>query len=276
LKAAGVSAEILKLIPSICDTCSICRQWHRPGPKTMVSSRLSEHFNENVQCDLLFIESYIIVHLLDESLRWTATALVADKSAETLTRAITRTWIKMYGPMTSLISDQEGGLASEVGAIWAERHRINLRLKAKYQHAGTVERHHEILRQVIHRMLSQCRSENLLVDFEDVLAEATFVKNAMVVVGGTTPYVGLFGRFPRILAEFENQTISGASDHDGVNATASQHVARLRELAILAITEATAQSRLKLAERSRTATAAEAHDFRLGELVDMLPFNPKE
>ena len=215
LRAAGVPAVTLKLIASICDTCAVCRMWARPGHRSMVTTRFAEKFNESVEMDLLFVESHIILHLIDTHIRWTSTTLLEDRNASTIIKAITRSWLRLYGPMTALVSDQEGGLTGDQAAIWAERWKLNLLLKAKNQHANIAERHHDILRVLIHKMLAQAKAENLLVEFEDVLAEATFVKNAMLQIGGTTPYVALLGRFPMILAEFENQSISGATENVG-------------------------------------------------------------
>ena len=107
----------------------------------------------------------------------------------------------LFGGPQSLLSDQEGGIASEQAAVWAEKWSISLRLRAKGQHATTVERHHEILRQHVHRILAQTRLEGLIVSVEDVIAEATFAKNALLQCNGATPYVALLGRHPNILSE---------------------------------------------------------------------------
>ena len=162
----------------------------------MTTSSLAEKFGEVVQADLLFVEDFIIVHLIDESIPWTATQLVPDSQAATIIKAITNMWLKLFGPMQCLVSDQEGGLASEEAAVWAERWKLSLRLKAKGQHAVVVERHHQLLRDALHKLLAQARSERLLVDFEDVIAEATDVKDAMMNIAGMTPFVALFGGFP--------------------------------------------------------------------------------
>ena len=159
LKAAGVSNAVLQRIAATVDSCKICRMWKAPGRRTMTSSSLAEKFNEVVQVDLLFVEEFVVMHLIDESIRWTATALIADKQAATIIKAITNSWLKIFGPMQTLVSDQEGGLASEESAVWAERWKISLRLKAKGQHAVVVERHHSILRDALHKMLAQSRSE---------------------------------------------------------------------------------------------------------------------
>ena len=39
LTAAGVSSDIVALVPDIVSTCEICRAWSRPGPRSMTSTR---------------------------------------------------------------------------------------------------------------------------------------------------------------------------------------------------------------------------------------------
>ena len=269
LRAAGVSAGVLQRISATVDSCKICRMWKAPGRKTTTTSSLADKFNEVIQVDLLFVEEFVILHLIDESIRWTTTSLLADRQASTIIKAITTVWLKIFGPMQCLVSDQEGGLAGEESAIWAERWKISLRLKAKGQHAVAVERHHSILRDALHRMLAQARSEKLLVDFEDVLSEATYAKNVMLSINGTSPYVALFGRFPQILGEFEAQGQSAITDGEGGIRGASRHSVRLREIAIANIAESQASQRLKQAERSQSRLTGELLDLRCGELVDI-------
>ena len=269
LKAAGVSANVIKQIAPTVESCAICRMWQRPGHRSMTTTRTVDKFGQSVQVDLLFVEEYIVLHMIDEAIRWTATALIPDRQTQTILSAITLAWIKLYGPMQTLVSDQEGALASEEGAVWAERWKINLLLKAKSQHAQVVERHHAILRDHLHKILAQLRSEKLLVSFQDVLSEATFVKNAMLTISGTTPYVALLGRFPQVLSEFEAQGQSALTDEDGGILGASRHSVRLRELAVIAITQSQAQHRMQQAERSRTRPTGQLSDLRCGDLCDI-------
>ena len=269
LRAAGVSADILKRISETVDSCKICRMWKAPGRRSMTTSSLAERFGEVVQVDLLFIEEFIVVHLIDEAIRWTATQLVPDRQASTIIKAITGMWLKLFGPMQCLVSDQEGGLASEEAAVWAERWKLSLRLKAKGQHAVVVERHHDILRDALHKMLAQARSERLLVDFEDILSEATYIKNAMLNIAGTSPYVALLGRFPQILAEFESQGQSALTDGDGGIRGASRHSVRLREIAVMTIAQSQATQRMQLAERSNSRITGQLLDLRCGDTVEI-------
>ena len=54
LSAAGLSKEVLDLVPDIVDTCKECRKWQRPGNETIATSSVSTKFNEHVEMDLMF------------------------------------------------------------------------------------------------------------------------------------------------------------------------------------------------------------------------------
>ena len=54
LSAAGVEPRVLQIVPTIVDTCKVCRAWMRTGPRSVASTRLPNSFNSEVQLDLLF------------------------------------------------------------------------------------------------------------------------------------------------------------------------------------------------------------------------------
>jgi len=82
---------------------------------------------------------------------------------------------------------------------WAAAHGINLRFKAPRQQAWIVERHNETLRRMIHWTEAQIKSEGIWILFEQIVAICTFVHKSMVVIDGSTPYKGAFGRQPVVL-----------------------------------------------------------------------------
>jgi hypothetical protein len=69
-----------------------------------------------------------------------------------------------------------------------------------------------------------------------------------------------------MLADLENAGISSISD--GASGTA-RHVVRLRELAISAMVEATAQSRMRMAENSKTRMSGELLGLEPEDQVDL-------
>ena len=92
----------------------------------MTATRLARYFNDIVQWDILFVRRYIISHLLDEAIRWTAAVPMSDKTPISIIEAVATTWIRPYGPMRVLIADGESGLASEETAQWLDRIIVQL------------------------------------------------------------------------------------------------------------------------------------------------------
>ena len=259
LQHAGAPREVLPLIDEIVDTCRICRNWTRPGPKAMSSSRLSTKFNETVQVDLLFHKKHVIVHMIDECTRWTVTALVPDQEQATIMEAMKKIWFKLYGYPSTLISDQEGAVVATDSAAHLEHNHCKLLLRAKGQHANMVERHHEILRDQLRRLEDQATADGLKCGFEAILSEATLSKNCLVSVGGRSPYEAIYGRTPPLLGVLEANPASSPEDRDE---------ARLRELAVQSMVDATAKARMQRADKSKTRPAGELQGLAVGDLVE--------
>ena len=100
-----------------------------------------------------------------------------------------------------LIADGESALGADDALEWLDSWFIERVPRAPGQHAQLVERHHEILRQQVHRCPEQCKEEGLLIAFEMILAEAVLAKNVLLSVHNSTPYKALYGRVPNLLPD---------------------------------------------------------------------------
>ena len=179
-------------------------------------------------------------------------------------------WIRHFGPMKVLIADGETGLVSEEVAQFLDRQNpaVQLKTKAPGEHAQMVERHHELLRRFLLRVESQLRSEGLVVPMEVIVAECILAKNVLTTVAGHTPYRALYGREPPGLAEFEPQSETALDDRSGGVAGFSRNHHRVREMALAAMVQESAQMRLERALNSKTRLAVEQLELQPGDLVD--------
>ena len=202
LRAAGLPNSVLAKIPSIVDTCRVCRMWTRPSPHATTTTRLTTEFNQVMQYDLVFIDSKIVLHMICVTIKWSVTEEIPDRLTETVLNAITLRWFAVFGPPAVIEGDQEGALGSAEAAVWAGRWGTSRKLRPKEAHAWTIERHNELLRQHWHLVSSQLKDEGLKVPFKLSLAESTFAKNVLLSVDGATPYHSLYGRTPRMLMDF--------------------------------------------------------------------------
>ena len=269
LTAAGVKQEILALVDEIVETCSICRMWVRPGPRSIASTSVCTRFNESVQYDLVFYKTYIILHMIDCCIRWSAACLVEDKLGETLLNAMDKLWFRVYGSPQELVGDRESGVAAGItGARFLEVRGIKLNLKARGQHAFLIERHNEILRQQLHRCDEQSTADGLRVGMENILSESLFAKNCLLVQGGYSPYEALFGRCPPLLNVRDLERDDPQEEEDSF---------RLRMIAVQSMIEATARAKAQRAERSNTRVSGELLDLKVGDLVEFYrPPNNKD
>ena len=60
LERVGVSQQVLDRIPEVVQTCRVCREWQKPGPDNACSTSLPDTFDQQVECDLLFVHKYVI------------------------------------------------------------------------------------------------------------------------------------------------------------------------------------------------------------------------
>lgn len=236
LEAVGVAPSVLNMIPSIIDTCSLCRNWQRVGPKSAMSARLPTLFNAEIQMDLLFYKDKIILHCVGTCIRWSSVIAIPDRSLHSLLEGYCKCWLQLYGPPTTIIADQEGGWATEQAATWFENHGSQMTLAARDQHCGVIERHNEILRRQLHLIEDESNNEGLVTSFDMILAQAIFAKNALFQIGNTTPYESLFGRTPPSLSMIGEEAGEVASDRDA---------ARIRQASINAMKQASAVQKPK-------------------------------
>lgn len=179
LEAAGVSRDVLVLVPSIVDTCAICRNWQRTGPKTVTSMRVPDTFNKKVQIDLLFYKTYVIFHAIDACIRWSSAVVIANRESASILEGFCEAWLRLFGPPETGLSDQEGGLIPDDIGQWFSNKGIQFEFRARNQHSSMVERHNELLRRQLHVTEDQANTESLGTSFRMLLAESLFAKNAL-------------------------------------------------------------------------------------------------
>ena len=147
---------------SVCDTCSICRAWARPGHRNMATARFATQFNEFVESDLLFWNKVIVVNLVGCCIRWTETTIVPSKDTSDVLGAIKRSWVGRWGAPKCFISDMEGALSSTEGRLWMNRVGSDFKPKPTGNiGAAIAERHNDLLRTMLHKVEDQCKEERV-------------------------------------------------------------------------------------------------------------------
>ena len=109
-------------------------------------------------------------------------------------------------------------------------------------------------------MWTQLCDEGLTIPFPRVLAEVTFVGNAMLTIGGASPYTVVLGRTPPLLPAMQ-----GPPDETGTVARDSH---RMREILLQKITKATSRDRFNRALRTITKPAGDESRHQLGDQIE--------
>ena len=186
--SAGLPGRIKDLCRKVCDTCRNCRPWKRPGPANVVSTTQHTSFNEAVEFDLLFWKDAIVLHLIDCAIRWSECCLIPNRCTATILEAIDKEWCSRWTPPKCIVSDGETGINCHEGRLWAERKQIELKIKPTGGiGAGTVERHHELIRQALHKIEDQCALEGIPLSKQQCLSEAVMVHNSLLNVQVSQP-----------------------------------------------------------------------------------------
>ena len=112
-----------------------------------------------MQWDILFYKKTMISHIIDEAIRLTAASALTDKAALTLIESITTLWLRPFGVPKLLAPDRQTDLVGEEVSQWLDRCMTQLKIKDPGEHAQVVERHHEVLRQLLKRVEAQPATE---------------------------------------------------------------------------------------------------------------------
>ena len=116
---------------------------------------------------------------------------------------------------------------------------------------------------------TQLKRDGVQVPFEQVLATVTFMKNAITVINGATPYQAVLGRQPTILPPLEGGYQGEVSQEGARFETNSKHQAQVREAAASSIIEASARARLSRADSANSRATVELSEMQPGCLVDI-------
>ena len=109
------------MMQAVADTCRVCHSWTMHGQRSISSGQVHGAFNEDLQLDLIFWHTHMVMHMIDSCIRWPHTEILPIKDAAGILECITMLWFRQYGSPQTITSDNEGGLDSEDGRNWVAR-----------------------------------------------------------------------------------------------------------------------------------------------------------
>eukprot|EP00971_Amphidinium_carterae_P338356 6475627-Amphidinium_carterae.1 len=229
----------------------------------MTTTRTITDFNNLIQMDVMYYspqqqDQLMIVHFIDAATRYSQAAVLSSRTEQCLCSAISDKWISIFGCPRVIESDSETGLVGQYAANFAEAAGFEWMHRPPRAKAAIVERHHEILRQSLHKTELQMQQEHRELEFNQVLALVIAAKNNLTMIAGVTPHQAVFGRPGHLLPNTEEA--SASADLSSVN--------RAREIAAASIVEEHAKQRMTRALRHQTRPAIEEFPYEPGTSID--------
>ena len=253
LSRAGMPAEIIQMVPEVVNGCTICRRFARLKSRPVVKAGHPAFFNEEVQADYFQLWNQWFLILVDACTRYKMVSLVSGRDLPTALKTILQNWIRFFGPMTRIVSDQESCLMSHEAAVEFERLNISRepagtsRGKSQGQHTttGIVEKHTDLAKICMLKIKAEAERQGL------VAAEASFAQNASINLGGYTPHMMVMGTLPMPYYDMDAPGIQAFTGNDQTSPTVYEKALRLRQLSLTAAAQSIAENRIARAGHTR-------------------------
>ncbi|CAE7272753.1 RE1 [Symbiodinium natans] len=259
LSRAGMPSEVLKMVPETIASCGICRRYSRLKSKPVVKTSHPGSFNVEVQADYFQLWDQWFMILIDVATRYKTIIKVPGRDLQAALHAILQHWLRYFGPMRKLISDQESCLMSHEAA--AELERLNIqrapagttrgRAQGEHTTTGLVEKHVDLAKICMLKLRAEAERQGLDCDLGDIAAEASFAQNATINIGGYSPHMMVTGTLPMPYYDIDAPGIQAFTGADQVNPTVYERALRLRQLALTAAAQSIAEDRIARAGHTR-------------------------
>ncbi|CAK9093575.1 unnamed protein product, partial [Durusdinium trenchii] len=263
LNAMLLPRDVIQQGIEVCQQCSDChcQRYANKAPRPQLRGYVAVQFNEYVLMDLFFLWSQPFILLIDHCTHWKTGCHLPNKQASSLLQALMSQWIRVWGPMHTLCSDQEGGLSSSEATVFCERLGITRTFvgTSAYHSKGLVERHVALTKHSMMILKSTSTKEGLHLSYDDLIHEVTISQNMLLEKGGVTPQTAVTGINPREFWQMDNEQLQAHTGALDVKADFAEQAIRGRLLAKQAILEAVVGERLAIARR----TKQQKHDLSL-------------
>ena len=253
----GMPHAVWRLTGDAVSSCRICRKFSRAGRRPQFKgANLSMQFNEMVQADLYNYDGETFLLVIDEATRYKVATKCESRELKHILGALMRCWIRYFGPMRTLVSDQETALMTVHAGVELQRLGIarqpggtTSKLQGQQHTAtGLVEKHIDLTKLTMAKIQAEAARWGLEIEGEELACEACMAANTIFNVGGYSPVTMLFGVLPRGYLEPE-EPLQG--DEVSPDESAFERSLRLRQVALQASQAAILETRISRANRSR-------------------------
>ena len=250
LQAMLLPKDIVTLGVKIAADCPECNKWKPRMHKMTLKTHLASGFNEFVLQDLFFLFDEAFTLMIDERIRWKTGDHLPNKLTPTILRSLVYLWLRIWGPMENLVTDQEGGLMSAEANAFFDNFEIK-RIVVGTEGAttkGLVERHIQITKLSMLRFKKASSEQGLDLNYSDLCQECCMMQNHLLEYAGGTPQVALVGA-QRGVNNVDWQTIDSVTGALQTRADIAETMIRGRAIAKQAILQSIMDERLTTARK---------------------------
>lgn len=194
VRDAGINDRyLIDEIKKCSENCQVCIRLKKPKPRPVVGFPLATKFNETVAIDLKFYRDVYFLVLIDIATRYCQSVVVTNKKPETILSGIFKCWIRIFGPMRTIFSDNGGEFSNEILRNMAENFNITVKCTAAESpwSNGTCERLNAVLGDNVQKIL-----DDTSCDIYTALSWAVAARNALQNNHGFSPNQLVFGYNP--------------------------------------------------------------------------------
>eukprot|EP00959_Pyramimonas_sp_CCMP1952_P157981 3303464-Pyramimonas_sp.AAC.1 len=133
--------------------------------------------------------------LIDETIRWKTGDQIENKLGPTLARTLYRLWIRFWGPMRHLLSDQEGGLLHDEATRMFDRLSIARPLVGRDGSStkGLFERRNALTKIGMLKLKKELQSAGINITAGEICQDVCMLQNLLLEYNGGTPQMALTG-----------------------------------------------------------------------------------
>ena len=198
LKDAGIwKASYNDIVSDIYTRCRICKEFSTTPARPVVCLSLAKSFNEKVAMDLKsWKPGRWILYMIDMYSRFTLGVFIDRKKSSTVIDQIIKNWIKIFGVMQGILTDNGGEFNSDELRDVASLLNIQVSTtgaESPFQN-GLCERVHAVTDMILCKLEAQYPK----TDLDILLAWTCMAKNSLQMYNGFSSNQLVFGHNPNL------------------------------------------------------------------------------
>ena len=205
-----------------------------------------------------------------ETSRRNVADIAMGRAPKELLSTLMRSWIRYFGPMQTMVLDQDGGLVSELASRTCDGMNIKRRYAGTDDNTmtGLVERWVQLARVCAMKIKRASALQGFEVHDLDIAQEAATVSNSMVSYRGQTASQVVLGFAPNDYCDLEAATLDSARGAVASCPDRFGAAVRMRLLAKSEMARATIEHRIARANRTRVQRHGPDKGRKAGDSVD--------